>query len=169
MQARAQLAIEPTSGRVTSVRRSERILHYNGQYINDLPVTSPHGSDFGAIRKILELHRFEPSTRHSNGIPRQGLRPPRKPSTFWAMSRAREKIRAPATATIAIFLPFINSSGRIGTRPPCTVVSLTSRDGGSVRPCAKFRWARTAQNNSSIRKGCWPPPRRSAECNACAP
>ncbi len=50
--------------------------------INDLPVTSPHGSDFGAIRKLLKLHRFERSTRQSNGTPRQVLRHPRKPPTF---------------------------------------------------------------------------------------
>jgi hypothetical protein len=39
--------------------------------INDLPVTSPHGSDSVAIRKFLELHRLERSMRHSNGTPRQ--------------------------------------------------------------------------------------------------
>ncbi len=51
--------------------------------INDLPVTSPHGSDFNAVRKFLELHRFERSKRHSNGAHRDGgLRQPRKPSTF---------------------------------------------------------------------------------------
>jgi hypothetical protein len=42
--------------------------------INDLPVTSPHGSDFNAVRKFSELHRFERSTRHSNGTSRRGLR-----------------------------------------------------------------------------------------------
>ena len=35
--------------------------------INDLPETSPHGGDFSTIRKFLKLHRFEQSTRHSNG------------------------------------------------------------------------------------------------------
>jgi len=47
--------------------------------INDLPTTSPHGSYFGATHKVLELHRFERSTRHSNGTSRQELRRPRKP------------------------------------------------------------------------------------------
>lgn len=51
------------------------------QYISDLPVTSPHGSDFSDIRKFLELHRFERSTRHSNGTPRQAWHKPQKPST----------------------------------------------------------------------------------------
>jgi hypothetical protein len=41
-----------------------------GSSINDLQVTSPHGSDFRAIRKFLELHRFERRTRHSNGTVR---------------------------------------------------------------------------------------------------
>lgn len=51
------------------------------QYISDLPVTSPHGSDFSDIRKFLELHRFERSTRHSNGTVRQAWHKPQKPST----------------------------------------------------------------------------------------
>ena len=38
-------------------------------------------------------------------------------------------------------------------KSPYTVVSLTSRDGSSVRPRAKFWSARTAQTNRSIRKG----------------
>jgi hypothetical protein len=35
--------------------------------------TSPHGSDFSAVRKFLELHRCERGTRHSNGTPRLRL------------------------------------------------------------------------------------------------
>jgi len=35
-----------------------------------MTATSPHESDFSAVRNFLELHRFERSTRHSNGTPR---------------------------------------------------------------------------------------------------
>ena len=79
---------------------------------NDLPATSPHGSDFRTIRKFLQLHRFERSTRHSNDTPRQGLRVTSQTIDLWAMSRSRERIRAPALTTIAIFGCSINSSGR---------------------------------------------------------
>jgi len=50
--------------------------------INDLPTTSPHGSDFGATRKFLELQEFERCTRHRDGTPRHVLRHPRKPPTI---------------------------------------------------------------------------------------
>jgi len=39
----------------SAVRRPECVLHYNGQYINDLPITSPHGSDLYCIKEILDL------------------------------------------------------------------------------------------------------------------
>ena len=51
---------------LSAVIRPEGILDYNRQYINDLPVASPHGSDFSALRELLQLHRFKRSTRHSN-------------------------------------------------------------------------------------------------------
>lgn len=48
------------------------------KHLNDLPITSPHGSDFDATRKLLKLHRFERSTRHSDGTPQQMLRHPQR-------------------------------------------------------------------------------------------
>ena len=57
---------ECTLASQSAVIRPEAILDYNRQYINDLPVTSPHGSDFSALRELLKLHRFKRSTRHSN-------------------------------------------------------------------------------------------------------
>ena len=40
----------------SAVIRSEAILDYNRQYINDLPATSPHGSDSNGLRELLELY-----------------------------------------------------------------------------------------------------------------
>ena len=37
--------------------------------INDLPATSPHGSDFGDMQKFLDFMRSERDTWHSNGTP----------------------------------------------------------------------------------------------------
>jgi len=48
------------------------------KHLNDLPITSPHGSDFDATRKLLKLHQFERSTRHSDGTPQQMLRHPQR-------------------------------------------------------------------------------------------
>jgi hypothetical protein len=48
---------------------------------SSLAFPQPHGSDFGAIRKLLKLQRFERAW-HSSGTPRQVLRHPRKPPTF---------------------------------------------------------------------------------------
>jgi hypothetical protein len=39
----------------SAVIRPEGVLDYNRHHINDLPVTSPHGSDFRAMRKIFDL------------------------------------------------------------------------------------------------------------------
>ena len=71
--------------------------------INDLPATSPHGSDFSTIRKFLELHRFERSTRHSNGILRHALRRPRQPSTLGSDESLQRKNQRASLTTIAIF------------------------------------------------------------------
>ena len=56
------------------------------KHLNDLPITSPHGSDFDATRKLLKLHQFEWSTRHSDGTPRQVLR---HPSDFRVVDEAK--------------------------------------------------------------------------------
>ena len=60
---------EITADDLSAFIRPEGVLDYNRHYINDLPVTSPHGSDFGAMRKILNLQRPEADTWHSSGTP----------------------------------------------------------------------------------------------------
>jgi hypothetical protein len=45
------------------------VFGYNHQYINDLPATSPHGSDSNTLRELLELCRFERRAWHSNATP----------------------------------------------------------------------------------------------------
>jgi hypothetical protein len=68
IKARIFRLIEKKNG-LSAVKRPEGILDYNRHYINDLPVTRPHGSDFGAMRKILNLQRPEADTWHSSGTP----------------------------------------------------------------------------------------------------
>jgi hypothetical protein len=52
------------------------------KHLNDLPITSPHGSDFDATCKLLKLHQFERSTPHSEGTPRQVLHHPQRLSGY---------------------------------------------------------------------------------------
>jgi hypothetical protein len=58
------------SGRVTGQRnliqsglsaviQPEAVFDYNHQYINDLPETSPHGSDSNDLREMLNLYRLK--------------------------------------------------------------------------------------------------------------
>ncbi len=76
-----------------SISRAERLFHHPlyglkrssttiAKHLNDLPITSPHGSDFDATRKLLKLHQFERSARHSDGTPRQVLRHPQRLSGY---------------------------------------------------------------------------------------
>ena len=58
---------------------------------------------FSTIRKFLESHRFERSTRHSNGILRHALRRPRQPSTLGSDESLQRKNQRASLTTIAIF------------------------------------------------------------------
>ena len=97
-----------------------------------------------------------------------GLASTSKTIDLWAMSCSREKIEAPAMTQSRFSCPSSIAPDGYVRVPPYTVVSLTSRDGGSVGPRSTFWSAGTSQNNRSINKGCWPPARRGAECNASA-
>jgi hypothetical protein len=65
-----------------------------------------------------------------------GVAPTSQTIDVWAISRSREKNQSASPDNYRDFLLFIKSSGADVSR--YTVVSLTSRDGGSVRPRAKF-------------------------------
>lgn len=60
---------------LSAVIRPKAILDCIRQYINDLPLTSPYGSDFSALRELLKVHRFKRSTRHSNATRRRVASP----------------------------------------------------------------------------------------------
>lgn len=57
----------------SAVSRPEGVLDYNRHYINDLPTTSPHGSDSNTLRELLELYRFERRAWHSSATPREDV------------------------------------------------------------------------------------------------
>jgi hypothetical protein len=57
----------------SAVSRPEGVLDYNRHYINELPITSPHGSNSNALRELLELYRFERRAWHSSATPREDV------------------------------------------------------------------------------------------------
>jgi hypothetical protein len=64
---------ECTLASQSAVSRPEGVLDYNRHYINDLPTTSPHGSDSNTLRELLELYRFERRAWHSSATPREDV------------------------------------------------------------------------------------------------